>query len=335
MIHLEEHRPRRDDPDGADGVHALRGPDLRRGLPGRRHQAERGRRRAVVAQAALHRLLELRARLPVRRAEVRRRVRPDDEVRHVLRPHLGRAKPDVRVGVPERGAVVRHPRGVRGHPHAARSSTSGVRQPGRRHQGAHRGRRPRCRSTCSAATDRHLAGRPLRPRGADGRRAATADSGLAARLPATSRGARTRSPAASSSATSSPASGGFAAGNVGIAAVVPAALDQHRRAHGRSSRSPRSPVGDAHLFSYPTDDDPAILVHLADGEVRGVQPEVHPPRLRRLLRGRRGPAGTAPATRATSTPAPAPSSPDRRRDRSAASTSRSATTPIWALGYDP
>ena len=58
--------------DGAAGVHALRGPDLRAGLSGRRHQADGRRRRPELAQAALHRLLELRARLPVRRAEVRR-----------------------------------------------------------------------------------------------------------------------------------------------------------------------------------------------------------------------------------------------------------------------
>ncbi len=63
------------------------------------------------------------------------------------------------------------------------------------------------------------------------------------------------------------ASGGFAAGNVGIALwsslrsinegepqeVV--ALDQ-------------LPEGTAHLFSYPTDADPAILVHLPGGELR-------------------------------------------------------------------
>ena len=40
-----------------------------------------------LAKAAVHRVLELRAGVPVRRAEVRGRDRPDDEVRHVLRPH--------------------------------------------------------------------------------------------------------------------------------------------------------------------------------------------------------------------------------------------------------
>ena len=43
-------------------------------------------------QAALHRLQQLRAGLSVRRAEDETRVRADDEVRHVLRPHLGRAR---------------------------------------------------------------------------------------------------------------------------------------------------------------------------------------------------------------------------------------------------
>ena len=56
----------------------------------------RRRRRPELAEAALHRLLELRARLPVRRAEVRRRRRSDDEVRHVLRPHQHGPAADVR-----------------------------------------------------------------------------------------------------------------------------------------------------------------------------------------------------------------------------------------------
>ena len=46
---------------------------------------------AVVAQAALHRLLQLRAGLSVRHSEGACRARADDEVRHVLRPHVGRA----------------------------------------------------------------------------------------------------------------------------------------------------------------------------------------------------------------------------------------------------
>ena len=68
MIHLDGSTAPADHADGPDGVHALRGPDVRPGVPGRRDQADRGRHRAVGAQAALHRLLELRDRLPVRGA---------------------------------------------------------------------------------------------------------------------------------------------------------------------------------------------------------------------------------------------------------------------------
>ena len=40
-------------------------------------------------EAALRRLQQLRPGLPVRRAQDEQRIRPDDEVRHVLRPHFG------------------------------------------------------------------------------------------------------------------------------------------------------------------------------------------------------------------------------------------------------
>ena len=43
LIHLERIDRSTHHADRADGVHALRGPDLRRGVPGRRHQADRGR----------------------------------------------------------------------------------------------------------------------------------------------------------------------------------------------------------------------------------------------------------------------------------------------------
>ena len=42
----------------------------------------------------------------------------DDEVRHVLRPHLGGQEADVRVGLPEPGAVLRHARRDRAAPPA-------------------------------------------------------------------------------------------------------------------------------------------------------------------------------------------------------------------------
>jgi Rieske Fe-S protein len=63
------------------------------------------------------------------------------------------------------------------------------------------------------------------------------------------------------------ASGGFAAGNVGIA------LWSSLRSINHGAPRPiidlaRLPKGMAHLFDYPTDADPAILVHLPGGELR-------------------------------------------------------------------
>ena len=130
MIHLEYRRSRRQRADRAGGVHALRAADLRRGLPGRRHQADRRRRRPVGAQAALHRLRQLRGRLPVRRARGLRRSQADDEVRHVLRPHQHRQEADVRDGVPEPGAVLRHRGGDRAAaPEVGAGQSLPVRQP--------------------------------------------------------------------------------------------------------------------------------------------------------------------------------------------------------------
>jgi Rieske Fe-S protein len=63
------------------------------------------------------------------------------------------------------------------------------------------------------------------------------------------------------------ASGAFAAGSVGIAAWT------SLRHVNEGEPRPIVPldqvaVGDAHLFRYPTHDDPAILVRLSDDEVR-------------------------------------------------------------------
>lgn len=63
------------------------------------------------------------------------------------------------------------------------------------------------------------------------------------------------------------ASGGFAAGGVGVA------LWSSLRSINTGSPRPivaleRVPEGSAHLFEYPTKADPAILVHLAGGELR-------------------------------------------------------------------
>lgn len=63
------------------------------------------------------------------------------------------------------------------------------------------------------------------------------------------------------------ASGGFAAGNVGVA------LWSSLRSINAGEPRPVVALDDvpedsAHLFNYPTDDDPAILVHLPGGELR-------------------------------------------------------------------
>jgi Rieske Fe-S protein len=63
------------------------------------------------------------------------------------------------------------------------------------------------------------------------------------------------------------ASGGFAAGNVGIA--LWSSLRSINTGRPRPIVSLASvPEGTAHLFSYPTASDPAILVHLPGGELR-------------------------------------------------------------------
>ncbi len=78
------------------------------------------------------------------------RARPDDEVRHVLRPHLGRPQADVRVGVPEPGAVVRHARASSPRPRTGMLVNEWqFGRPGRAHQGPHRASTNPARSTCS------------------------------------------------------------------------------------------------------------------------------------------------------------------------------------------
>ena len=113
MIHLEYVDRAAQRADRAGRLHALRAADVRRSVPGRRHQADRRRRRAVGAQAALHRLRQLRDGLPVRRAGSLRRSQDHDEVRHVLRPDERRQEADVRDGLSEPGAVLRNARADR------------------------------------------------------------------------------------------------------------------------------------------------------------------------------------------------------------------------------
>src|SRR5262249_39928000 len=69
---------------------------------------ESGRRgRQVFFEAALHRLLQLRAGLPLRSSENDVAAGADDEVRHVLRPNVLRQAPHVRHGLPEPGPRLR------------------------------------------------------------------------------------------------------------------------------------------------------------------------------------------------------------------------------------
>lgn len=63
------------------------------------------------------------------------------------------------------------------------------------------------------------------------------------------------------------ASGGFAAGNVGVA--LWSSLRSINEGEPRAIVDlDRVPEDSAHLFHYPTDADPAILVHLPGGELR-------------------------------------------------------------------
>jgi hypothetical protein len=80
----------------------------------------------------------------------------------------------------------------------------------------------------------------------------------------------------------------MAAGQRRHRSLDPTAHHQHRRTP-RSSALSEVESASTHLFRYPTEADPAVLVRLGDTEVVGVQPEVHPPGLRRLLRGRGAP----------------------------------------------
>ena len=63
------------------------------------------------------------------------------------------------------------------------------------------------------------------------------------------------------------ASGGFAAGNVGVALWSSLRSINHGEPRQIVALD-RVPEGSAHLFNYPTDADPAILVHLPGGELR-------------------------------------------------------------------
>ena len=328
------HRPGREHPDRTDGLHALRGPDVRAGLPGRCHQADRGGHRAVGAQAPLHRLLELRDRLPVRRTEVRRRVRPDDEVRHVHRPHLGGLRAHVRIGVPERSPLVRHPRGVPRHPQRLASSTTGSSAARAVHTKVFTvvddlaaGHSTRSTAPPAPGSTTRSAWRT------DGRRPEPPNPPGSATSP-TKPPPRRTSPAASSPATSSPAPASMAAGNLGLAAWT--------QLRTINTGEPREliplddvAVGDTYLFRYPDRRRPGHPAAHRRPRGRGVQPEVHPPRLRRLLRGRGGPLALPLPRRQLRSHAPARSSPGPPPRPLGRIEVEIRDDTIWALGYQP
>ena len=81
---------------------------LRASLSRRRHQENAGRSRAELAQAALYRMLQLRPRLSLWRAQISCRNRSNDEMRLLLRPHQYRQEADVRDGLSLRRTDVYH-----------------------------------------------------------------------------------------------------------------------------------------------------------------------------------------------------------------------------------
>ena len=189
--------------------------------------------------------------------EVHGRARPDDEVRHVLRPHVRRATSR---------CARRSARARRSGTAPSRSSTRTrrgslvrrlpVRPPGRAHQGVHRRRRPRGgparrprRPTRRTWLDDPF-GLDERGRRHERRRAERRRRPGSATSP-TRPPARTRSPAASSPATSSLGAGAMAAGNVGLAVWTPAAHRSTPANPGRSSPLDDVAVGDTYLFRYP------------------------------------------------------------------------------------
>ena len=261
-------------------------PTCAAGMPGRRDQADRGRHRAVIAQAALHRLLQLRARVPVRRPQVRRGDRPDDEVRHVPRSHLRRAR-------------------SRCAPRSARARRCGT---ARSRSSPHNGAARCCATSCSG--DRRCARRCTRWSTTSGQDRSTCSARHARR------GSTTRSRSGRRlMAESTPiwrrdfpyeaagedevtrrefarylvaGAGAIAAGNVGLAIWTQLRTINHG-APRQIVAIDAVPVGRDVPVRLPEPvrpGDPAARRRPRGGRV---QPEVHPPRLRRLLPERRGP----------------------------------------------
>ena len=171
--------PGRECPDRAGGVHALRAAHLRGGLSGRCDQAHRRRRGAVRAQAAVHRVRELRGRVSVRRARALRRPQDHDEVRHVLRPDERRQEADVRDRVSQPGALLRHSGADRTAAPAVRANQHvPVRSADHHHPGAHDGAAQAGDGGATHRCHRVDGGAATKPGGVveDGERARRADS---------------------------------------------------------------------------------------------------------------------------------------------------------------
>ena len=86
----------------ADRVHALRGSGrpLRGGVSRRRDPGDCRRRRPAGGEGTLHRMRELRPRVPIRVPKLD--VEDSVQVQPLLRPHLGRPRADVCVRLPDR-----------------------------------------------------------------------------------------------------------------------------------------------------------------------------------------------------------------------------------------
>ena len=164
------------------------------------------------------------------------------------------------------------PERVRRHPHRHAGQRVVVRQPVRRDQGP----RPSCATPApidvlAGGGVRRMAGRPLRPRRAEEREPPRRDDRSTEPIwrddfPFTSAGEDevTRREFVRYLVL---ASGGFAAGSVGVA------LWSSLRSINTGEPRPIVALDDvpedgAYLFRYPTKDDPAILVHLPGGELR-------------------------------------------------------------------
>ena len=287
MIHLETIERRGHRADRAAGLHALRGPDLRAGLPGRRHQADAD---GVVQTSLKPRcigcsncVLACPFGVPKYVAELDQMMKCD---MCYDRTSVG-PEADVRDGVPERAlwfgtreefAATRAGRAVNewrfGDQYVAPRSAPCPTPPGAIDVVAAEGARPWQDDPFGLDEERGAAARcPSR-------------SGVAAGLPAhlrgrgrgdpprVRRGTSCSPPAASPPATSASRSG-------------PRSGRSTPASPGRSSPSPR-PRGHGPPLRLPDEGRPGDPRAPPRRRAAGLLPEVHAPRMRRLLPARQG-----------------------------------------------